>query len=259
MELDRYSHSGRVGWSLYAVLPFYLALSMLIGVLYQAVLMWNPWILLDIFVPLIWGALLGVVSVATLGTGRVRNGKAAWMVVLAVLLASFLAAHLYGLGLGRQGFPGVMEAVRFRLREGVAKPSGEGRLPPGATLIFWLTELALVSIVALALPLSWWHKAVFCEKEGRFLARRRMAIRFGPSPRALRQAALNDGLEELGALALRRHPERDDEGELRFYLHESEAQCYLTVQWLGKLEGPTGRKVVREVMVLRRVLVPRGF
>ena len=109
--------------------------------------------------------------------------------------------------------------------------------------------------------MAWWNRAVYCETSGRFIPRQRIAVRFGPSAATLRQAATDRGLEGLAEIPLRTKPENETEGEFRLYLHDADSsdQLYLTIQWFGKLQGPTGRKVVRDVMVLRRIEVSRAF
>ena len=259
-RLERYEYSGQVSGRLFFVLAFFGIFAAGLGVLYQILIDHNPFVVLDIFLPLVLAFILGPCAIAALRLGEVRNRKAAWLVLVLLPTCALLTAHLQGLGYGREGFPGIAAAMTERLAEGKNMPSGEGKFSPSVLVIFWFIEACMLFPVAIGLPLSWWNKAVFDEQARCFVTRRKIAFRYGPSPQSLHKAANEHGLPGLEGLGLREHVENELEGEFRFYLHELEGERrYLTVQWMGKLEGPRGKPVMREVVVLRRIAVNRTF
>jgi len=256
--LARYRESGKVGATLAIAVPVYLGLAAGLGVLYQDALTANPLILLNFLAPIVFGAAAGGLALGALFVGKVRNRTVARLVVAAVLLVALLAAHARGLGAFDRDFPGVAAAIRRKLEPGNAAAPTAGMAPAGL-LVFWIGEFLLFAIVGWWWPMAWWRRSVFCEASGRFVPRERIAVRYGPSAASLRNAAIDGGLAGLTAIALRKQPENDAEGEFRFYVHDAveSGKLYLTVQWFGQLRGPTGRKVVRDVIVLRRIEVTR--
>lgn len=260
-EIQRFEYSGRVSPRAGLFGLFGLALAALLGLFYQQLLDVSPLILLSPFLTLLLGFLLGALSLGTLRVAHVRNLTLARLLVWLLPLAALLMAHLESLGFGREGFAGLGAALEERLRLGDPLPDGSFGLAGSALVMFWIAELICVLTIAVPLPLIWWHRAVFDEEAPGFLARKRVAVRYGPSALSLRRAVDEGGMDALLSLGLRKLPENSEEGEFRFYLHEPsvEEHVWLTVQWFGKLEGPRGRKIQRDVMVLRRIRVDRDW
>lgn len=260
-EIQRFEYSGRISPRAGLVGLFGLAFAALFGLLYQQLLDVSPLILLSPFLTLLLGFLLGGLSLGTLRAAHVRNLALARVLVWLLPLAALLMAHLESLGFGREGFAGIGAALEERLRQGDPLPDGSFGLAGSALVMFWIAEVICVLAIAVPLPLIWWHRAVFDETTPGFLVRKRVAVRYGPSARSLRRAVDEGGMEALLSLGMRKLPENSEEGEFRFYLHEpaEDADAWLTVQWFGKLEGPRGRKIQRDVMVLRRIRVDREY
>jgi len=260
-EIQRYEYSGRVSPRLAFVALSALALAALIGLLYQLVLDANPLILLSPLLTLILGVLVGALSLGTLRQGQVRNRAVACVVVWSLPIFALTFAHLESLRAGRPGFPGLSEALSERIRLGDPHADGEYGMAGSTLILFWVTELLCTLAVAVPLPLMWWNRTVYDETGRSFLARNRVAVRYGPSALAVSRAVREQGVGALLDMELRSHAENSVEGELRFYVHDPDRDgvAWLTVQWYGKLEDPRGRMMQRDIMVLRRVEVRRDY
>lgn len=261
IETTRFAYSGRVSARFVMAALSGAALAALLGLLYQQLLDANPLILLSPLLTVVLGILLGGLSLAMLRQGHVRHRATARALVWSLPVLALFFAHLESLGFGREGFPGLMDALRQRLARGDVLPGGDHGLSGASLVLFWFTELVCVVSIAVAIPMTWWNRTVFDEQARCFLVRKRVAVRYGASAFAVNSAVRERGMGALLEMGLRSHAENSEEGELRFYLHEP-AQgdiAWLTVQWFGKLEGPRGRMMQRDVMVLRRVQVDRDY
>ncbi|MAE76200.1 MAG: hypothetical protein CMJ85_04945 [Planctomycetes bacterium] len=227
-ELERYQPSGRVGAGLVVVLPLAAIAAAGVGIGYDIAISTSPLVLLNPLLTMACGVVVGVVALTCLRVGKVRSAAAARRASLVVTLVCILAVALWA-----EAQPA---SVRLRV-----------------TLMF-LLETVIILAISLAVPMSWWNKAVFCEDTQRFVPRRRLAKGYGPTPYALRAEAEEQGLD--GVLArLRGYAENAKEGEFRFWLHETSTASYITVFWHGPLSGLRGREIDRDVLVLRRLRV----
>ncbi len=253
--LERYRPSGRVAPRFWGLLPACAVLAAALGLVYQRFLDANPLILLDPFAALSAGLLLGGISIALLRMGHVRNARAA-LAGAGLLTAAFFGAAWTAAVAGGEG--GLLDRFLAHFENGDPIPGDpERRLPPAFLAMLWGMEFFVVLVGGAGLPLSWWRRAVYSERAGAFVPRRRIAVRFGPSPRAFHDAVEAAGWRALQALGLRERPNGPDEGEFRFWLHElpGEERAVLTVQWIGVLDGPGRRRIRREVLVVRRAFV----
>lgn len=258
--LVRYQHSGRIGASLLVAGPLCGALAASSGAGYQWLVERNRLVVFNPLLPLLLGLVLGLLSAGALAFGKVRHKPTAWLLVVATAGVGYGMAWLYVLGVWREEFAGFGPAVRGLLAGGGEMPArGDGRIVPGLRLLCWLYEATLVLAVAIAWPLSWFRRAVFCEDRARFVRREKLGVGYGPSPLAVRQAAQDHGLEGLLDLGIRPVPANATEGELRFFLHRAAGANYMTVFWHGQLDSPRGRPMRRDVLVLRRVRAADTF
>ena len=226
---------------------------------YQRVLAINPYVVLNIALPIVLGVLLGLTSIAALRIGHVRNRRVAWTVAIAVALVGYACAWFRSFGWPEVAVSEFAAAFARTLENGGPIPEGSTRMPASLLLLGWIYEIVVVLSVAIAIPIAWWRRAVFCEGEQRFVRRRKVRVAYGPGPLAVREAAQRNGIDGVLDLNLHTVPENETEGELRFFLHETCLEKYLTVFWHGKLDGYRGNKVVRDVLVLRRVRVQEPF
>ena len=131
-----------------------------------------------------------------------------------------------------------------------------------ALVFAWLGEAVFVLPIAYYVASStWWRRAVFSEEDSRFVRRKLLGVAYGPTPVGLRQAVGEGGIDALHEAGLLPLPANEESGEFRFYVHDAKGDrmTYLTVLWRGGLENLRGRKVQREVLVLRRLVVDDRF
>ncbi len=257
--MKAYRHSGRIDPISFAVLPFYLVLAGIFGFLYQLLLDANVFLMLNAFVPLLLGPLLGITALATLRQGRVRNHALARVVVWSIVLFGWLIAHGTALGLFSGHAGDLWQQLAQKLREGDPIPGQKSFVPPSMLVLSWLFELGLLLLSSIPIAYAWWNKAVFSEEEGRFLERERIAVRYGPTPKSIYEAVEAGGLDALLRFQWRKLPENAEEAELRFYRQAGSSERYLSLHWVGKREGPRGRKILRDLVVLSRIPMDAAF
>ena len=248
--VERYEPSGRVAAHAWLALPLGAGLAALLGWVYQRALDGNPLRLLNIFMPVVFGIAIASIAIAVVYAGKIRNATWVRLTAIGVTIVAFVAAWAESLDVTSDDFPGVFEVLGARLRA------------QAAIVFAWGFEAAIAIPIAILVPItSWWRRAVFSESDGRFVRRKLLGVGYGPTPLGLRQAVGERGIEAVHEAGLVPLPENEQTGEFRFYLHDARGDgvTFLTVLWRGGLENLRGRKVQREVLVLRRLLVDASF
>jgi len=254
-RLKTFSYSGRVSPRLAWVAPVYLLLAGAFGFVYQWLLDGNPLILLSPLLTIAFGLLLGGVGIACLKLGGVRNRRVALLLLWALFGAFYGVALLSALGAFGPDFEGLGASLRHKFSQGDPIPGGKDMLSPGVLGIAYGAELFLLLLGGLGLPWTWWKSAVFDEERAVFLPRERLGSRFGLSPDSFRALILDKGIGAILDSSLRSFAENGEEGEFLFYAHRSEDAAYLSILWRGAIRGPSGRKIVREWVLFRRLEV----
>lgn len=233
--LTRYLPSGKV-----AVLRFVPALvvgcgiAVLAGLGYQWLVTANAFVMLNPLLPLVLGGVCAVSSVGVARFGHVRRATVVHAVSSIIACAALGAAW----------------AVHAPEVERAVLPSGR---------CFAVFEGVAVVGLSLAAARSWWRRAVFDEVEKRWLARRRIGKAYGSELLSVRRNAGENGVEALFTPHVRPSPSSEHEGEFRFWLQAGSGGRWLTLTWHGQLEGLRGKRVRRDVLVLRRVEVDEAF
>lgn len=234
--LVRFEPSGRVAKRFVLVAVLGVTAAAALGVGYQRLLEVSPFVVLHVLAPFVLGGVLGLLAILCSRLGHVRNGR--------VVVAFSVASATVALG-----------AAWWLYVPDPETPASFRSLWPVA----WFLEICFAVGLAVWLPWAWWRRAVYCEEEERFLPRELLGKAWGCELLTLRRAAGADGVEALLGLGLRPMPANDIEGEFRFWLRRGRSGQWLTVWWHGQLESPRGRKLRRDVLVLRRVAVEDDF
>ena len=235
--LERYEPSGRVAARFVPLAIACLAAAAGIGIAYQRLLDVSPYVVLHVVVPLALGAVLGVLTIGCVCVGHVRNKRVVGLLAVAVAGSGIAGAWWI------HGADTVVESDSLR------------KLRP----VIWFFEALFIALLAIWIPRTWWRRAVFCEERGRFVRRELFGKAWGCELLRLRRVAGESGLDAITDLGLRPVPGNADEAEFRFWLRRAASATWMTIWWHGKLESPRGRRVRRDVLVLRRVLVDEDF
>jgi hypothetical protein len=262
---ERFEYSGRFEARALVVLPFFLSVAAGAGLLYQWLLDGHSWVMLNLFVPPLLGAACGVIGLAALRAGHVRNQRVAIVAALLVTLCGLAVAHISGLldGAFAQLFTkdpaGPAWGLESKLSQGDRIPGTDRFVPPGLLLVGWFFEAVVVLWLGMALPLIWWTRAVYSEEQGGFVPSELLEPRYCNYPERMRAAFAEGGLERLRSFEVHPVPLDEDMGELRCRVFRAPEGMWMNVEWRGKLAGPRGRKQLRNVLVLRRLRVDEGF
>ncbi|PIE24736.1 MAG: hypothetical protein CSA62_02575 [Planctomycetota bacterium] len=258
-EGDSFAYSGRIDSRSFFVLPFFFGLGLLAALLYQVLLDIHDWVLLNVFLPPVLGAVLGVIGVALLRTGQLRNARLAFALLLGLVLVSLGWAHLLALGVLDGGSAAVAAGFEEKLTKGDPIPGTDRFVPPGLLLVAWAFEALVVLWLGTGLAWAWWRRAVFSEGERRFLQAEPLIRRYTDHPKSIQTAFENGGLSALQEIELLTQPASAKQGELRLRLYRSPEGLWLNAEWRGLLPGPRGRKTLRNVLLLRRIRVSEEF
>ncbi len=252
-SLKAYEFSGRVSSRLVWVGFAYFLIAAAFGFLYQRLLDLNPLILLSPLLTILFGLLLGGVGIACLKLGRVRNKNIALLLLWGLSLSFYGVALALALGAMEPGYHGFGEALRSKFSQGDLIPGSKDLVSPGILGISYGVEIFLLLLGGFGLPWTWWKSAVFDEQRGVFVPKERIGSRFGLRPQTLTQMVQDQGLKAILDPALRPFAENQVEGEFRFYVHRVEGAAFASILWRGAIRGPSGKKIVREWVIFRRV------
>ena len=255
--LNAYEFSGRVSSRLVWVGFIYVLVAAALGLAYQRLLDLNPLILLSPLLTILFGLLLGGVGIACLRLGRVRNRLVALSLLWWLSLTFYIVALVLAMGALERGYPGFGQALRVKFSQGDLIPGSKDFVSPGVLGIAYGAEIFLLLLGGFGLPWTWWKSAVFDEQRGEFVPKERLGSRFGPGPETLARMVGEQGLKAILDPALRPFAENEAEGEFRFYVHRAEGVSYATILWRGAVRGPSGKKIVREWVLFRRIQIDR--
>ncbi len=253
--LKAYEFSGRVSSRLAWVGFVDLLIAGAFGFLYQKLLDLNPLILLSPLLTILFGLLLGGLGIACLRLGGVRNRKVALFLLWGFFIVFYSVALDFAMGGWSIGVEGLIPALRAKFSKGDPIPGSSGFVSPGVLGIAYGAEIFLLLLGGFGLPWTWWKSAVFDEEGGLFVAKERIGCRFGLGPETLVRMVREKGTSAILDPSLRSFAENGDEGEFRFYVHRTNSDAYISILWRGAIRGPSGKKIVREWTLFRRIQI----
>ncbi|MCB9891629.1 MAG: hypothetical protein H6832_12760 [Planctomycetes bacterium] len=233
--LERYAPSGGIGRHFWPFSVTAIAIAIVAGHGYQHLLDINPYVAFNVLLPFALGLVCGGVSIFVLRVGHVRNRGAAFVLASALPLVALIAAWFATAPHGRV----------------------HGSLP-AARLVLGVGEAIVVSFVGFSFARGWWRRAVYDESSHRWARKSLLGRAYGPELISLRRTVGEQGIESLVTAGFRAHVESANDGEYRLWLHRGTEGNWLTLTWHGVLDGLRNKKVRRDVLVLRRVVVPES-
>jgi hypothetical protein len=250
-----YEFSGRVSSRLIWVGFVYFLVAVSFGWVYQSLLDLNPLILLSPLLTILFGLLLGSLGIACLRLGGVRNRRISLLLLWGLSLVFYASALALAMGVFDPGFESLGAALRSKFTKGDPIPGSQDFVSPGVLGVAYGAEIFLLLLCGFGFPWTWWKSAVFDEDKGAFVPRERLGHRFGPGPETFLRMVQDQGISAILDPVLRPFAENGEEGEFRFYVHRAEKEAYLSIIWRGGIRGPSGKKIVREWTLLRRIQV----